>query len=294
MTSTSFCHEPVMALLPMLLGLAAVAATHSSGTAEKLCAFALPPPRFARIEGRACAGPGCPQRMRSRPTSQSAQMHLLPYPVYEDDDLLIVNKPAGIGFHDDEEKTAGIISVLRRMQAEGQLGYTGRLHGVHRLDKVTSGCLILGKNSRAASEASAALREKRVAKYYVALSDKKPSKKQGTIKGDMQRTRRSSWRLTDTQVSPAITRFVHRAFSTGVAFPWDVTTKKAGISAQSAGGKGGWEGGAEGEGECHILRMFVMRPLSGKTHQLRVLNYVDYFFILNWVHNYVDCFCFLH
>jgi len=265
--------------MALLLGLAApVAAAHSSGIAENLCcAFAVPPPRGARI------GPGCPMRMRSRRTSQSARMHLLPYPVYEDDDLLIVNKPAGIGFHDDEEKTAGIISVLRRMQAEGQLGYTGRLHGVHRLDKVTSGCLILGKNSRAASEASAALREKRVAKYYVALSDKKPSKKQGTIKGDMQRTRRSCWRLTDTQVTPAITRFVHRSFSTGVAFSWDVATKNSGTAAQSAGGKdgGGGDGGPEGEGDGHILRMFVMRPLSGKTHQLRVHNYVHCFYLLN-------------
>jgi len=31
----------------------------------------------------------------------------------------------GIGFHDEESGEAGIISVLRRMQAEGQLGYTG-------------------------------------------------------------------------------------------------------------------------------------------------------------------------
>ena len=98
----------------------------------------------------------------------------------------------GIGFHDEEDGTAGILSVLRGMQAEGQLDYTGdypcteqysyslpaqcirhpfdliqadsvahllhsptdrslacagRLHGVHRLDKVTSGCLILVRKS---------------------------------------------------------------------------------------------------------------------------------------------------
>jgi len=124
---------------------------------------------------------------------------MLPSVAYEDDDLLIINKPAGIGFHDEEDGTKGILSVIRTMQAQGLFHYTGRLHGVHRLDKVTSGCLILAKTPSAAGEAISALRDKRVAKYYIALSDKKPSKKQGTVSGDMERTRRSAWRLTNTR-----------------------------------------------------------------------------------------------
>ena len=173
----------------------------------------------------------------------------LPTVVYEDSDLLVLNKPQGIGFHDEENGAPGILSVVRGMQAEGQLAYSKRLFGVHRLDKVTSGCLVLAKSSSAAGEAISALRDKRAAKYYVAISDKKPSKKMGTISGDMTRTRRSAWRLTNTKRSPAVTRFLHRPFS--ISPPGPCPEASGGDSKQ-------------------ILRMFVMRPLTGKTHQLRV------------------------
>ena len=178
----------------------------------------------------------------------------LPSVAHEDDDLLIINKPSGIGFHDEESGEAGILSVLRAMQADGQLGYSGRLHGVHRLDKVTSGLLILAKSGSAAGEAVSALREKRVAKYYVAIVDKKPKKKQGTVSGDMERSRRSAWRLTNSRVNPAVTRFVQVPFTTSVS--WGACHEE-GVVGQDAE-------------RSQTLRMFAMRPLTGRTHQLRV------------------------
>ena len=72
-----------------------------------------------------------------------------------------------------------------------------------------------------------------IEKYYLAISDTKPHKKQGLIVGDMKKSRNSAWKLTRTKENPAKTRF---------------------YSFSIANGK----------------RLFLLRPFSGKTHQLRV------------------------
>jgi len=168
----------------------------------------------------------------------------LPSVAYEDDKLLIINKPYGLGFHGEEDGTPGVMTVLRGMQGRGELEYTGKLYPVHRLDKVTSGCLMLAKTGPAASEIMQALAERRVAKYYVALSDKKPSKKMGTISGDMTRGRRSTWRLQRSQENPAVTSFVQHSFNAAALID-DQPVKLP-------------------------LRIFLLRPKTGKSHQLRV------------------------
>ncbi len=61
--------------------------------------------------------------------------------VYEDDDLLILNKPAGIAVHGGSGIQYGIIDVLRFLFPDAPF-----LELVHRLDRATSGCLIVAKN----------------------------------------------------------------------------------------------------------------------------------------------------
>ncbi|KAJ1496343.1 hypothetical protein T484DRAFT_1759521 [Baffinella frigidus] len=56
--------------------------------------------------------------------------------VYEDADMLVLNKPSGLGFHTEEDGTLG---------ATGEISYSGDLYPVHRLDKVTSGVLLVAK-----------------------------------------------------------------------------------------------------------------------------------------------------
>ena len=145
------------------------------------------------------------------------------------------------GFHTEEDGTPGVLRELRLQQASGALGYTGVLFPVHRLDKVTSGALLLAKSREAAGELATAFRERRVAKFYVAIADKKPKKAQGTVKGDMARTRRAAWRLLRECTRPAVTQFVSAPYREDEAGP-------------------GCEGGAP-------LRLFVMKPLTGRTHQ---------------------------
>ena len=111
--------------------------------------------------------------------------------LHETDRLLVIDKPSGISHHnDDGEDELGIISLIRQQE-------NCRLYGVHRLDRVTTGVLVLAKDQEMAAELSQAFREKKVDKYYVGISSKKPKmKKQGWVKGYMQRSRNKSWILS--------------------------------------------------------------------------------------------------
>lgn len=144
----------------------------------------------------------------------------------------VVCKPAGVPFHRDPETgTDGVMQLVRRQHAG-----LGLLYPVHRLDAVTSGALILARTPAAAARIVTEFRARRVAKYYVGLSDRKPSRKMGTVRGDMQRGRRGGWMLTRSTVDPAVTRFT-----------------SCGIPGRRPG-----------------LRALVLKPETGRTHQLRV------------------------
>lgn len=75
-----------------------------------------------------------------------------------------------------------------------------------------------------------------MAKYYVALSARKPARKQGSVTGDMTRGRSSSWKLLRSSSDPAVTRF--QSYSLAAVQPG--------------------------------LRLFLLKPETGRTHQLRV------------------------
>ena len=132
--------------------------------------------------------------------------------IYEDDDLLAVDKPCGLSFHSDDLEgveegsngapAPGLLATIRAAQRSGSLtgsDYRGALHSVHRLDKVTSGVTLFAKNKATASHLGEQFRSRRVHKYYVALSARKPSKKMGTVAGEMTRSRRGAWRLVRSE-----------------------------------------------------------------------------------------------
>lgn len=147
--------------------------------------------------------------------------------IAETDDWLVINKPAGIGMHTENDQT-GLV-VLASTQ------FNRPLWPVHRLDKVTSGLLLLAKNADAAAELGQMFQKHHIQKFYLAQSTSKPVKKQGWIKGDMAKARNGSWKLTRSMDNPAITRFLSH---------YDT--------------------------QQHQQRLFLLAPKTGKTHQLRV------------------------
>ncbi len=143
------------------------------------------------------------------------------------DHFIVINKHAGVSVHKDENNTSFFETIKNKLSLND-------LFLVHRLDKITSGVMLLAKDGNTAKKLSELFAMKQIKKTYVAISDKKPKKKQGLVKGDMAKSRNGSWKLERSIENPAITRFESKAL----------------------------EGGH---------RLFILKPETGKTHQLRVM-----------------------
>jgi 23S rRNA pseudouridine955/2504/2580 synthase len=83
--------------------------------------------------------------------------------VHEDADLLVINKPAGLAVHGGSGLSFGVIEALRAARPEDTLEL------VHRLDRETSGCLLVARRRSALRTLHALLREGAVEKRYLAL-----------------------------------------------------------------------------------------------------------------------------
>lgn len=149
--------------------------------------------------------------------------------IYRHADFLLVDKPAGLSFH--SEQGEGLVARVAREQGEP-------LYPVHRLDKETSGLLLLARSSTAAATLSALFASQQIDKFYLALSVGKPAQKQGWVKGDMQPARGGSYKLLKTMQDPAVSYFISAGLS-DVALPVG-------------------------------SRLFLVKPWTGRTHQIRV------------------------
>ena len=97
--------------------------------------------------------------------------------LYEDDDVMVLNKPAGLAVQGGSGTTRHVDQMLEVMRdAKGQ---KPRL--VHRLDKETSGCLLIAKTRFAASALTGSFRHRSARKIYWALVAGVPKPKQGRI-----------------------------------------------------------------------------------------------------------------
>ncbi len=83
--------------------------------------------------------------------------------VHDDDDLLVLNKPAGIAVHRGSNVAFGVIESLRQSRDNP------RLELIHRLDKETSGCLLIGKTLKSTRIYQDMFRQRGVKKHYRAL-----------------------------------------------------------------------------------------------------------------------------
>lgn len=104
--------------------------------------------------------------------------------VYEDGDLMVVNKPAGMVVHPAAGHRAGtLVNALLYHRGDQLSGIGGEMKPgiVHRLDKETSGLLMIAKNDRAHRHLSAQLKDRSLTREYHAIVWGQPFEKEGTI-----------------------------------------------------------------------------------------------------------------
>ncbi len=145
---------------------------------------------------------------------------------YQHNDFVVINKLAGVSVHKDNEEQGLTQKVATFLGVE-------KVWLVHRLDKVTSGLLILALNKETAVYFYELFAHHKIQKTYWALATDKPKKKQGQIIGDMKKSRNGAYKLCRTKENPAITIFQSQSIEPN-------------------------------------LRFFTLQPKTGKTHQLRV------------------------
>ena len=84
--------------------------------------------------------------------------------IYEDKDLIVLNKPAGIAVHGGSGINMGVIETMRVL-----FPLAKRMELVHRLDRATSGCLLIAKKASVLKDLHEQIREDKMQKTYVTL-----------------------------------------------------------------------------------------------------------------------------
>ena len=154
--------------------------------------------------------------------------------LYEDYDVLVLNKPAGLAVQGGT-KTSQHIDRLLSAWGEG----LDRPRLTHRLDRDTSGVLVLGKSPNAAARLAGAFAKRRAQKTYWAIVESNPRPVDGTIEVPLMKTGVGDREMVtpadpkDPRAQPAVTDFV---------------------TVSRAGPRAAW---------------LALRPHTGRTHQLR-------------------------
>jgi len=222
--------------------------------------------------------------------------------IYEDDDLLVINKPAGLVCHPTKgDEYSSLISRVRL-----HLGAQTTAHLINRLDRETSGVVLAAKNSATAGELGKILESRAVEKEYLAIVHGHVTAEQGTIDAPLGKDEQSRVAVKDCvrlDGAPSQTDFkVERRFwgrprpsqASEVCIPSPV--QESGIvrsletssapepanDSPSPGGEGRGEGGRshfpqelESSGPSpHALpvpfTLLHITPRTGRKHQIRI------------------------
>ena len=158
------------------------------------------------------------------PAPAAPQPQAIPFPIlYEDRDLIVLDKPAGLVVHPAAGNLDG--TLVNALLAHCGAGFTGigaekRPGIVHRLDKDTSGVMVVAKTQLASDVLSAAFAARDLERTYVALCWGLPAPVSGEIEGAIGRDKRDRKRMAVVSHGgkAALTRYkVMRAYATSAA-----------------------------------------------------------------------------
>ncbi|HEX2325662.1 MAG TPA: RluA family pseudouridine synthase [Chloroflexota bacterium] len=119
------------------------------------------------------------------PAPEAIPLHVL----YEDDDLLVVDKAAGIVVHPAPGHASGTLvnALLAHTPQLSRMGGEQRPGIVHRLDRDTSGLMVVAKHDQAQRLLARQLRQREMDKRYLALVDGAPGSESGTVEAPLGR-----------------------------------------------------------------------------------------------------------
>jgi tRNA pseudouridine32 synthase/23S rRNA pseudouridine746 synthase len=152
--------------------------------------------------------------------------------LFIDGEALVIDKPAGLAVHPGSKTPASLEDHLRDLR----FGFERLPAPVHRLDRDTSGCLLLARNPKAQRRFQRAFEAGAVRKDYVAIVGGVPEGEQGIVEMPLAKvsTRESGWRMVSDPGGKAATTH------------WRLLAVKDGRSA------------------------ILFSPATGRTHQIRV------------------------
>jgi tRNA pseudouridine32 synthase/23S rRNA pseudouridine746 synthase len=152
--------------------------------------------------------------------------------LFIDGEALVIDKPAGLAVHPGTRTPESLEDYLGALR----FGFQRKPLPVHRLDRDTSGCLLLARNPKAHKRFQRAFEDRKVGKTYVAVLDGVPADESGTVDLALDKvsTAEAGWRMVpDSAGRPAATH---------------------------------WRVAAVRDGRAVVL----FTPETGRTHQIRV------------------------
>jgi tRNA pseudouridine32 synthase/23S rRNA pseudouridine746 synthase len=191
--------------------------------------------------------------------------------LYRDGLMLVIDKPAGFAVHRGPKGGESLEDYFDALR----FGLPRAPALAHRLDRDTSGCLVLGRHRKALAELGRLFKQGRVGKTYWAVIEGSPETDEGRIELPLGRldARRGWWMKHDPEGQPAATTWKVLGRSPIFTSPWrgEVDLPKAGrvgVSSTSPDPDGfAVDPPPPEEGE---LSWLALEPLTGRTHQLRV------------------------
>jgi 23S rRNA pseudouridine1911/1915/1917 synthase len=162
------------------------------------------PPKSRRLTGGEELAVELPDRVEPEPDTPPPALRI----AWEDEHLLVVDKPAGVVVHPAPGHSTG--TLVEALRVAGAAGGDARRPGiVHRLDRDTSGLLVVARSDEAYERLQALVRDRALDRHYVALVVGRPRSRRGRIEAPIGRDRRDPLRRSLDTDTPrdAVTHF---------------------------------------------------------------------------------------